>query len=250
MIVGIIGLGEVGKAIKKLCQKKHKVYAKTRSINELAGKEVDVLHLCFPYSSSFVDTAVSEIEEFKAKLVINDSSVKPGTTQEIYQKTAIPIVHAPIIGKHPGLYKYLFEIKKIIGPASSESYKAAKKHFEELGIKTIRFRSPLESEMAKILSTTYYGWNIIYEKYVYALCQEFGADFNQVYTKLNRLYNQGYKRTLPNVSRPILKHMEGPIGGHCVIPNAQILNDWLGDELTSFLLIQNAKEKKKSKKEK
>lgn len=249
MIVGIIGLGEVGTAIRKLCKKKHRVYPRTRHIDELKGKTVDVLHLCYPYTDTFVQTAVEAIGELKPKLVINDSSVKPGTTEEIYNQTEVPIVHAPIIGKHPGLYEYLFELEKIIGAIDEKSYRAAKKHFEELGLKTTRFRSPLEAEMAKLLSTTYYGWNIIYEKYVHRLCEQFGADFGQVYNRLNELYNRGYERTLPHVRRPILKHVPGPIGGHCVIPNAKILNKWLADELTTFLLVQNEKAKKDSKEE-
>lgn len=250
MTVGIIGLGEVGTAIKKLCQKKHQVLARTRSIDELKGKTVDMLHLCYPYSDTFIKTAVKVISELKPNLVINNSSVRPGTTQQIYEKSKVNIVHAPIMGKHPNLYKYLFEVDKIIGPVNSQSYQSAKKHFQDLGLKTVNFNSPLESEMAKLLSTTYYGWNIIFEKYVFSLCNKYGADFNQVYIKLNQIYNLGYKNTMPHVRRPILKHTPGPIGGHCVIPNAEILNAWLADEFTNFLLRQNEKAKKEKRQKK
>lgn len=248
MTVGIIGVGEVGTAIRKLCRKKHKVYGRTRRSDELKGKSVDVLHLCYPYTDTFVQTAVNAIRELKPSLVINESSVKPGTTEEICKKTRVSIVHSPVIGRHPGIYQYLFETEKIIGPADEKSYRKAKKYYEDLGLKTIRFKSPLESEMAKLLCTTYYGWSIIFEKFVHRICEQFGADFKEVYTKLNELYNRCYRKTMPHVRRPILKHMPGPIGGHCVIPNAKILNEWLGDEFTTFLLIQNEKEKERSKK--
>jgi hypothetical protein len=41
----------------------------------------------------------------------------------------------------------------------------------------------------------------------------------------------------------VLKHMPGPIGGHCIIPNAKILNHWLKDSFTKFILEQNQKSK-------
>lgn len=244
MNVGIIGLGEVGKAMQRLCEKKHRVFGRNRTRDELRGKEVDVLHLCFPYTADFIEIAVKNIKELKPKLIIIDSTVKPGTTQEIFNRTKIPIVHAPIIGKHPHLYQYLFAMEKIIGPVNEQAYRLAKKHFSELGLKVVRFRSPLESEMAKLFCTTYYGWNIIFEKYVHEICRSYGANFNEVYEKLNQIYNRGYARTFPWVRRPILKHQDGAIGGHCVIPNALIINGWLHDELSKFLLNQNEKYKK------
>jgi UDP-N-acetyl-D-mannosaminuronate dehydrogenase len=244
MLVGIIGLGEVGTAIKRLCKKKHHVFGRTRSQDELKGKQVDILHLCYPYTDKFVDVAIKNIKELKPKLVINNSSVKPGTTWEIFKQTKVPIVHAPIIGKHPHLYRYLFKMEKIIGPVNQAAYRMAKHHFEELGLTTTRFRSPKESEMAKVLSTTYYGWNIIFEKFVYRMCKDQNVSYKQVYGRLNQIYNQGYGETLPQVRRPILKHQEGSIGGHCVVPNARIIRSWMKDEFTEFLLKQNEKAKK------
>ncbi len=244
MIVGVIGLGEVGKAIRTLCRKKHTVYGRNRSIDQIKGKQIDILHICFGYSDVLVPTVVKAIKELRPKLVIIDATVKPGTTQQIYKKTKIPIVHAPIIGKHPRLYEYLFEIPKIIGAVNEKSYRMAKKHFEELGVKTIRFNSPLESELGKLLCTTYYGWNIIFEKFVHRVCKQLGADPQQVYRQFNQIYNKGYERTLPHVRRPILKHVPGEIGGHCVIPNALIIQKWIKDEFSAFLLSQNEKAKR------
>jgi len=246
MTIGVIGLGEVGTAIIKLCKQKHRVYGRNRSIDQIKGKIIDVLHICFGYSDVLIPTVVKAIKELRPKLVIIDATVKPGTTQEIYKKTKVPIVHAPIIGKHPQLYKYLFEMPKIIGAVNDKSYRMAKKHFEELGLKTVRFSSPLESELGKLLCTTYYGWNIIFEKFVHRVCKQLGADPKQVYRQFNEVYNKGYARTLPHVRRPILKHVSGEIGGHCVIPNARILQHWFKDEFTAFLLSQNEKAKKDS----
>src|SRR5690606_20739003 len=98
-----------------------------------------------------------------------------------------------------------------------------------------------DTEFAKILCTTYYGWNIIFEKWIHSLSQEHNLNFDQIYTKYNKFYNQGYQESLPHVVRPVLAHHQGEIGGHCVIPNAQILHDSINDDFTKFLLTQNQK---------
>src|SRR3989344_1158843 len=241
MIIGILGLGEVGSAIKKLTSPKHTVYVRELSFDEIGTNKLDVLHICIPFTQTFVSAVTKLIRQNKPKLTIIDATVKPGTTQALHQKTGANIVHAPIDGVHPHLYDYLFKFKKPIGAVNLQSYQLPKKYFEDLDVATIRFDSPLETELAKVLSTTYYGWNIIFEKYVHNLCQHQSANFDQVYTKYNQIYNQGYQQTHPHTIRPVLKHVDGKIGGHCVIPNAEIMDDWQGDAFTKFLLDQNKK---------
>jgi len=130
----------------------------------------------------------------------------------------------------------LLRFVKVIGPVNKKAAKAAQYHFRLLGIKTFIFRSPLESELAKLLDTTYFAWNILYNKYIQKMCDDLGLDFNNIYTKFNKIYNEGYKKSRPNVVRPVLKYMEGPIGGHCVIPNTKILDKFLPNQLTRFIL--------------
>lgn len=244
MKVGIIGLGEVGSAIKKLAQKKHTIFGRSLDKDNLKGRQIEVLHLCYPYSDKFTTLAVSAIKELKPRLVIIHSTVKPGTTAEIYQLTQVNMAHSPIMGKHPHLYAYLFRTEKVIGAVNNRSYLLTKKHLNQLGLKTIRFKSSLESEMAKVFCTTYYGLNIVFLKYLYAICRKQGADFHEVYTVFNHLYNRAYAKTMPYVRRPVLKYVPGEIGGHCVIPNAQIIESWLHDDLTRFILSENEKAKK------
>lgn len=243
MNIGILGLGEVGQAIKKLCQPKHQVYVRDLSFDEIKKKPIDILHICIPYNKIFNSVVKKTIDELKPQLTIINSTVKPGTTKALYQKTKAKLVHAPIIGIHPHLYSHLKIFTKPLGAVNKSSYQLAKKHFNSLGVKTTRFKSPLESELAKILSTTYYAWNILFEKWVHKLCTKTQTDFDQVYTQWNQIYNTGYKNSKPNVIRPILKHQPGPIGGHCLIPNAEILNLWLSDSVTKFILSQNNKAK-------
>lgn len=243
MNIGILGLGEVGLVIKKLCQKKHQVFVRTRTRDQIKNHKIDILHICIPYNEKFESIVLKNLKEIKPKFIIIDSTVKPGTTQSLYKKSKALLIHAPIIGIHPHLYKYLKVFKKPLGAVNTKAYALAKKHFNDLGVKTQCFDTPFESELAKIMSTTYYAWNIIFEKYLYSLCLKHNANFDQVYVKWNKMYNLGYKKSKPNVIRPILKHMPGPIGGHCLIPNVKILDQWLKDDFTRFILLQNQKAK-------
>jgi UDP-N-acetyl-D-mannosaminuronate dehydrogenase len=239
MIVGVIGLGDVGQAITKLCRQKHQVFGRDLTSDNLSGKKVDVLHICIPWDQKFEPIVLSAIHEFSPRLTIISSTVKPGTTQSIYKKSSAALVHAPVSGVHPHLYKYLKIFTKPLGAVNTQAFKLAKQHFTELGVKVVRFDSPFETELAKILSTTYYAWNILFEKWVHQLAGSQGANFDQVYKMWNQIYNAGYRETQPHVIRPVLVHSSGPIGGHCLIPNARILDDWLHDDFTKFILKQN-----------
>ena len=87
-------------------------------------------------------------------------------------------------------------------------------------------------ELAKLLDTTYYGYNILFAKYVNEMCQENDLDFDNVYTKPNKTYNSGYTELgKTNVIRPVLTPPDGEIGGHCVTQNFKLLpagklKDW------------------------
>ena len=241
MNVAILGLGEVGSAIKKLTSKKHNVFVRELDYDEIGGEKINVLHVCIPYSNQFEKTVIDAIKEMKPSLTIINSTVRPGTTAAIHKQTGGNLAHAPILGVHPHLYKYLFKFTKPIGAVTANSYRRAKQHFNELGVKTTKFDSSNETELAKILSTTYYGWNILFEKWVHTMAEKTGTNYKQVYKEFNTIYNMGYKKDAPHVTRPVLKHFDGEIGGHCVIPNTHIINAWLHDDFTAFMLKQNKK---------
>lgn len=231
MIVGILGLGQVGIAIKKLCRKKYHVVGRDITIDEFKSvATIDILHICIPYSETFEQTVVQTIKEVQPALVIIDSTVLPGTTQAIIKKTTVRIAHCPILGKHPNLAEYQKIFLKPVGTNDESVYKMVQKHFQTIGVRTVKFSSSLDSELAKVLDTTYYAWNILFEKWVWDICTSVGANFAEVYTEFNTIYNQGYRKELPLVLRPVLKHRFGPIGGHCLIPNLIILKHWLNKE--------------------
>ncbi len=240
-VVGILGAGEVGQTVSKIFSKKYSVLKKDLNYDELKKFKIEVLHVCLPYNNKFETIVLAQIKKNKPKLAIIHSTVKPGTTAKIFKKAKIPTVHSPVMGTHPNLESDILKFVKIIGPEDRESAKLAVNHLKSVGIKSRIFRNSLESEIAKLFDTTYYGWNIIFSKIVWQVCKKAGVNFENVYTNLNKIYNEGYRESKENVIRPILNYQPGPIGGHCVVPNAKLLHSSSPNIVSKTLIAENKK---------
>lgn len=239
--VGVIGAGEVGMAIiQLLIDADYKVFAKDLNFDETQNQKVEFLHICIPFNKDFIKNATNEILRLKPTITIIHSTVAVGTTRKIFNKTNLPIVHSPIRGDHPHLAEHTKRFVKYIGPVEERFGNPAKKHLQDLGIRVEVFRSSEETELAKLLDTTYFGLTVLYAKFVSELCGKIGLDYEKVYTKYNQTYNQGYQEVgRPEVVRPVIKNMPGSLGGHCVIPNMEILSKGVNNKWTDFMLQQN-----------
>lgn len=244
-LVGILGYGEIGKAIAKTCKVAgFKVLVRELAYDQLNGKKVDYLHVNFPErdNNQFIKIVTKNIKELAPSLTVINSSVTPGTSKQIYKKTKSPIVHSPVIGLHPFLYDSIkFHFPKIIGPVNKISEVLARKHFRELGLKIEVYKGSNESEAAKLLDLVYYAWNIIFCKWVDEVSRKHGLNFDDVYTKHNQIYNQGYSKLLPKVVRPIFVPRKGPIGGHCTIPDTTLFHKFSESRFTKFILDENVR---------
>lgn len=228
--VFIVGVGQIGTAIKELeTEAKNKVY--TYDIikqPELPSETLfDVIHICIPFGKKFVRDVSTLLKRYVSDIVIIHSTVDIGTTQKIKDATGVfDIVHSPVVGVHPNLKEGILTFDKVIGADTAFASIIASRHLKSLGIKTKSFVGTKDSEAAKLLSTTYYGMNIIYMKEVKKLCDKHNLNFDDVYTFWNNNYNTGYKKlNMDNVVRPVLNFMPGKIGGHCVVPNFKILKN-------------------------
>lgn len=248
-VVGILGFGEIGKSMAHVCRDAgFKILVRELTYDEIKDNKIDYLHVSIPEKnpSEFIKTVVKNIKELKPILTIINSSTTPGTVKRIAKLSKYPVVHSPVIGVHPDLY---FSIKKyftkVIGPTSSISKKLAIEHFNKLKIKYTFYDSSDNSEAAKILDLVYYAWNIVYCKWAKEMCDKNGLNFGQVYTEQNKIYNDGYKKLLPNVARPILFPVPGAMGGHCTIPDTIIFHRYSPSRLTAYILKENEMYNKK-----
>ncbi|MFH1894738.1 MAG: hypothetical protein ABH813_02455 [Patescibacteria group bacterium] len=244
--VGILGYGEVGKAVSQFYGSAGSPQVKIKDLNRddnLAG--VEILHICLPWSRNFVKIVQKEIKKIKPKLAIIHSTVAPGTTLRLAQgKQKTMMVHSPVRGVHPHLFKGIKTFIKYIGTDNKEAGKLAKNHLESLGIKTKVFMPAVTTEIGKLLDTTYYGLCIAWHGEMKKLCNKFGADFENAVTDFNITYNEGYKKLgKTNVIRPVLYPPKGAITGHCVVFNAEIINKYFKSKAIDLILGYKQKNK-------
>lgn len=214
--IGILGYGEVGKSLAKFYQNPKIKDLKIK--NSLVG--VEILHICIPYSKNFIKIVKQEISEIKPKLTIIHSSVPVGTTQKIGGS----VVHSPVRGVHPCLFKGLSTFIKFVGFDRLSIGLLAKNHFKKIGIKSHLVFNSRNTEALKLWSTTQYGLMIILNKEIKKYCSKNNLNFDVIYTLANASYNSGYiKLKRPEVVRPFLEYVSGKIGGHCVLPNCDLL---------------------------
>jgi UDP-N-acetyl-D-mannosaminuronate dehydrogenase len=230
----IVGYGEIGQAI-------HQFYTHTDYDTQIVDVDTcciktycDVLHICFPYNSNFIFEVEKYILLFSPHLVIIHSTIHPGTSKNINFNN---LVYSPVIGVHPHLYECIKIFKKFIAGKTKSSIVEARQHFSELGIDTAVFKCCKSLETAKTLCTLYYGMCIAFHDEVYNLCKRESLDYSEVMTLWNSEYNSGYKKIgKGNVTRPVLMPAYGKIGGHCVIPNAEMIADYFNSPIIDYVL--------------
>lgn len=223
-------MGEVGKAIFEVLSSKYLTcgYDPLHAPTYPEGK-FDMIHICFPFSPTFADTVNmyrdQSLEE--GGLVVVHATVPIGTCD------SIGAVHSPVRGKHPNLTEGVRKFYKFFGGQRSLD---AAQVFIDLKIKAIATPDARNTEAMKLWDTTIYGLNIVIMKHIHAYCVEKGLDFNVVYSLANRSYNEGYSALRsPEYTKYVLEYTPGKIGGHCVIPNARLLES----ELADWLIQQN-----------
>lgn len=213
MTHAIVGYGQVGRAIHRILGKAYIIDLDKGTWN---GEKVDVVHICIPYKENFEEVVEGYKILNKGALVIVHSTTPLGVCDKL------EVVHSPIRGVHPHLEEGIRVFPKYFGGKRAEE---AAKIFKKLGITTKTFPDARTTEALKLWDTTQYGRLIMMQKEIHQWCKKNKVDFNIVYTMANQDYNKGYiKLGRPEVVRPYLKHMDGPIGGHCVVPNAKLLN--------------------------
>jgi len=237
--IGIIGYGEIGKSLEKCyLGKKFDIFIKDINIDEGLA-DCDILNVCIPYSNNFVEVVSDYILQLNPKLTIIHSTVIPGTTQKIImQANTHDIVHSPVRGVHPNLYEGLKTFTKYIGSDQPEVADKTAQHFQQIGINGVIVNNSKISELAKILCTTYYGMCIAWHNDINELCKELNVDFEQVSTTWNTSYNEGFKELgMENVVRPVLyPPKDNKIGGHCVIPNAELCKEFFNSPILDYIL--------------
>jgi UDP-N-acetyl-D-mannosaminuronate dehydrogenase len=251
----IIGLGEIGNTLFELLTEQEKnfdVYgldldqAKMHELGQNRKSipyQIDTLHICLPCSNqqNFERITVGYVDEFKPKLTIINSTVPPGTTLKVAEKCKCLVAHSPSRGVHKSAEHMKWEMKrwtKYVGGANADAAFVACAHFEKLGLKVKILKSSTETELAKLFETTYRAWMIACFQEMHRISKAFGVDFNETVDFLEDTHRLRF-------DRPVM--FPGVIGGHCLIPNTELLLDCYDSEFLRLILKSNEKRKEEIK---
>lgn len=227
--VVVVGLGEVGRPLFELASRHHPTFGIDIEPSTDEISHVDVLHICIPFGiKDFIRESVRYIEKFQPELTIIDSTVAVGTTRAIAERAGVAVVNSPVRGKHVKMLADMLHYTKFVGAIDRAAGEKAAKHFESLGMKTRILSSPEATELAKLTETTYFGVIIAWAQEVERYCDQFGPCYDEVvsfYEEINYL--------------PRVKFFPGVVGGHCVMPNIEILTRLVNSDLLRALQSSN-----------
>jgi UDP-N-acetyl-D-mannosaminuronate dehydrogenase len=226
--VVVVGLGEVGRPLLELLSKHYKVIGVDIVPPEGPVGKVDVLHVCYPFEiKDFVGETARYIDLFKPALTIINSTVSVGTTRAIAQRTGAALAHSPVRGKHARMLQELRTYTKFVGAMDPASGEHAAKHFASAGLKTKVLPAPEATELAKLTETTYFGLMIAWAQEVERYCDQAGQAYDGIWS---------FYEEIPFF--PTTKYFPGIIGGHCVMPNIEILRRF--DDSTLLRAIESS----------
>ena len=225
----VVGLGEVGSALAQVLKRAGRILEhdiERRDFDERVG----VMHLCFPFTRQpdFVATALSYIERFKPELTIINSTVVPGTSRAVAAQSSVPIAYSPVRGKHARMVDDLLKYRKFVAGIDDQTAKRAAEHFRAAGM-TVQCVDKVETlELAKLAETTYFGVLI-----------SFAQELNRYASLVKADYTEALDFFEEVDFLPRTKYFPGFIGGHCVIPNIELLCTLASSPLLKAVLESN-----------
>jgi UDP-glucose/GDP-mannose dehydrogenase family, central domain len=206
----VVGLGEVGGPLLGILREAHQ--AAGRDVGDRPFEGVQVLHLCFPYTSDFISSASRYVSLYEPAVVVVNSTVVPRTTREIQEKTGVPAVYSPVRGKHARMTDELRRYRKFVAGTSAQAVALVEDHFGAAGITTQRMPSPEALELAKLLETTYFGVLVAWAQEMDRFAEAVDADYWEMIDFFEEID-----------FFPPVGFQPGYIGGHCVMPNLELL---------------------------
>ena len=246
----VIGLGEIGRTLFEIFKKSNNFDVYGLDINEtrmnaieqkqsMIPPKIDILHICIPFKNQekFVKIVNLYTKQYQPDLLIINSTVLPGTTKKVHDGCNCLVAHSPVRGVHENLKHMIWELQrwsKYVGGVNLISTESACRHFKKAGLKVKQLNSSVESELAKLFETTYRAWMIACFQEMHRISRSFEADFDDVVDFLEDTH-------LIRLDRPIM--FPGFIGGHCLIPNTELLLQLYNSEFLQLILKSNQKRK-------
>ena len=242
----VAGIGEIGKPILKLLSKDNIVVGfdlnpdlmDERKFERYQNLKTSFLHIAIPVTGKFINNVLKLCKKFQPECIVIHSTVKPGTTEELQGKLTIPVIYSATRGVHK---RMIYDLKRytkfFVISANAPRGKWASSRYVKLmkrcDIKTKKMSKPETLELAKIIcDTSYLGWLVNYAQLSNMIAIEHGVDYDEMWS-----FSDEIQEFLGN--RP--KMFAGIIGGHCVIPNLDLIHN---QNLNLIKELNNLYEKK------
>jgi UDP-N-acetyl-D-mannosaminuronate dehydrogenase len=232
-LVVVVGLGEVGMPLLNILSRIHDCVGVDLNPVEI-DRPCSVLHLCYPFQiRNFIGISADYVAKYQPQLTMIHSTVAPGTTRELQQATATDrIVFSPIRGKHARMESDMLHYKKFVAASSPEIAQEAASHFAQAGFKTDIFPTPEIGELSKLVETTYLGILVGWAQEIERFANRYGGSAEDVNAFIEEI------DYLPHHIFP------GHIGGHCVMPNIEILRNHLNSRFLDAVVESNELKRK------
>ena len=226
----VVGIGEIGKPILKLLSKNNTIIGfdlnpdlvDQKKIERYKKLQTSFLHIAIPVTDKFVNNVLKLNKKFKPECIVIHSTINPGTTKTLQKKLSIPVIYSATRGVHKIMIHDLKRYTKFFAiSTNAPRHKWASSRFtklmKECGIKTKKMSKPETLELAKIIcDTSYLGWLVNYAQLSNIIAIKHGVDYDEMWSFSDEIH-----RFLGN--RP--KMFPGFIGGHCVIPNIDLIDN-------------------------
>ena len=232
----VIGLGEIGFPILKLLSKKIKVdgfdkIEKLNTNNFSNIKNIEFMHICIPFSKNFEKSVLQLTKKFNPDGIVIHSTISPNTTKKLQEKLDLPIIYSATRGVHKRMLKDLKRYTKFFAvydyaPKSKWASQKFKNKLKKCDVKTKQMSQPITLELAKVVcDTSYYGWLINFAQISKMIADKENVDYDEMWS-----FTDEIQKFLKN--RP--KMLPGFIGGHCVIPNLDLMDDKSLNQISSI----------------
>lgn len=213
----VVGMGQIGGAVYQVLSDAGNEVS-TLDINSEPVKNTEILHICFGYTDRFVQEVQRYQKFYKPRLTIIYSTVAVGITKGLTQT-----VHSPVEGRHPRLYYSIKAGTRYIGYNSVLDGRLAEEIWSPITECALLPNSDW-TEFLKLASTSKFGINLVWEDYVASVGKELGMP-HEAAKDWDKAYNKLYKKLrFPQFRKYVLDAPEGKVGGHCVVPNAELLD--------------------------
>jgi UDP-N-acetyl-D-mannosaminuronate dehydrogenase len=248
----VVGLGEIGFPILKLFSKTEVIvgydvvqnHMNVNKFKKLESLPTSFLHVAIPVNSKFESSIINLNKKFNPECIVIHSTISPGTTQKLQNKLSIPLIYSATRGVHKRMLKDLKRYTKFFSlsknaPRKNWATSSFVSKFKKVGVKTKKMSKPETLELSKIIcDTSYLGWLVNYAQISNVIAKKFNVNYDEMWSFSDEIH-----QILGN--RP--KMYPGVIGGHCVIPNLELIHNQTLD-LINQLNNKYAKKMKSSKK--